>query len=378
MTLPLSILDLIPIPNGGGGIEAVQNTLALAQLGEALGYQRYWLAEHHNFVGLAAVAPEVLIGVIARETQRIRVGSGGILLPNYAPLKVAETFRTLEALVPGRIDLGIGRAPNQDKRTALALRGSEAALTAADDIARLLVELEGFAEVGPSAFPAGHPLYDIIAAPEGVPFPPIWLLGSGQLSGQLAAVRGRGFGAAYHFSPVEATKAIPAYKAAFQPSAYLAHPYAILCVSVICAESQEAAETLKVTADLTTLRRQKGERGAPPTPAEADAYAFSPEELEKLRPFAPIYGDPDGVRQTLTELTTSLGADELMIVTNISDQAARRRSYELLAETFGLRPERWSGAAVTYHNRSSLCERRPTQGVLNRQLRNVYCYELLL
>lgn len=336
MTFPLSILDLIPIPNGGGGVQAVQNTLELAHLAEALGYHRYWLAEHHNFVGLAAVAPEVLIGVIARETRRIRVGSGGILLPNYAPLKVAETFRTLEAVVPGRIDLGIGRAPNQDKRTALALRGSEAALNAANDIERLLVELEGYAEVGPSAFPEGNPLRDVIASPEGVPFPPIWLLGSGQLSGKLAAVRGRGFGAAYHFSPVEATKAIPAYKAAFQPSPFLAQPYAVLCVSAICAENQAAAEELKLVSDVATLRRQKGERGAPPTLEEAYAYPFSAEELEKLRPFAPIYGDPDTVRQALTDLVTTLGADELMIVTNIGDHTARRRSYELLAEAFAL------------------------------------------
>lgn len=350
MTFPLSILDLIPIPNGGGGIQAVQNTLDLAQLAEALGYHRYWLAEHHNFVGLAAVAPEVLIGVIVRETKRIRVGSGGILLPNYAPLKVAETFRTLEALSPGRIDLGIGRAPNQDKRTALALRGSEAALSAADDIERLLVELEGYAEVAPSAFPEGNPLREVIASPEGVPFPPIWLLGSGQLSGKLAAARGRGFGAAYHFSPTEATKAIPAYKAAFQPSAALAEPYAILCVSAICAESQAAAAELKLVSDVATLRRQKGERGAPPTLEEARAYSFTPEELEKLRPFAPIYGDPEQVHQSLTTLVTNLGADELMIVTNIGDHAARRRSYELLAEAFALPREPRAGASVPYLN----------------------------
>ncbi|MFN8439467.1 MAG: LLM class flavin-dependent oxidoreductase [Caldilineaceae bacterium] len=350
MTVPLSVLDLIPIPNGGNGVQSVQNTLELAQLADTLGYHRYWLAEHHNFVGLAAVSPEVLIGVITRETKRIRVGSGGILLPNYAPLKVAETFRTLEALSPGRIDLGIGRAPNQDKRTALALRGSEAALNAADDIERLLVELEGFAEVAPSAFPEGNPLRDVIASPEGVPFPPIWLLGSGQLSGKLAAARGRGFGAAYHFSPTEATKAIPAYKAAFQPSSYLAQPYAVLCVSAICAETQEAAEELKLVSDLATVRRQKGERGAPPTVEEARAYSFSAEEVEKLRPFAPIYGDPAYVQQALTDLVTSLGADELMIVTNISDHAARRRSYELLADVFALPRESQTGVSAPYLN----------------------------
>jgi luciferase family oxidoreductase group 1 len=352
VSFPLSVLDLIPIPNGGGGIQAVQNTLDLANLAEVLGYHRYWLAEHHNFVGLAAVAPEVLIGVIARTTKRIRVGSGGILLPNYAPLKVAETFRTLEALSPGRIDLGIGRAPNQDKRTALALRGSEAALNAANDIERLLVELEGYAEVAPSAFPDGDPLREVIASPEGVPFPPIWLLGSGQLSGKLAADRGRGFGAAYHFSPVEATKAIPAYKAAFRPSADLAEPYAILCVSAICAESQDAAEELKLIADVATLRRQKGERGAPPSLEEARSYSFTAEELEKLRPFAPIYGDPVCVHRALTNLVTSLGADELMIVTNIGDQAARRRSYELLAEAFALPREQPLKRTINSRQRS--------------------------
>src|SRR5689334_18846564 len=151
----------MPIPTGCDGIQAVRNTLELAQRADVLGYHRYWLAEHHFMAGLAAVAPEALIGVIAHTTHRIRVGSGGILLPNYAPLKVAELFRTLEALAPGRIDLGIGRAPNQDKRTALALRRNEAALTAADDIAQLIAELEGYAEVAPSPFPEGNPLRDV-------------------------------------------------------------------------------------------------------------------------------------------------------------------------------------------------------------------------
>ncbi|MFN8495595.1 MAG: LLM class flavin-dependent oxidoreductase [Caldilineaceae bacterium] len=350
MTFPISILDLIPIPNGGGGIEAVHNTLELAQLAERLGYYRYWLAEHHNFVGLAAVAPEVLIGVIARETQRIRVGSGGILLPNYAPLKVAETFRTLEALAPGRIDLGIGRAPNQDKRTALALRRNEAALNAADDIGQLLAELEGYAEVAPSAFPEGNPLRDVIASPEGVPFPPIWLLGSGQLSGKLAAERGRGFAAAYHFSPVEAEKAIPAYKANFKPSVHLERPYALVSVAVICAETDELAEDLKLAADLTTLRRHKGERGAPPTVEEARAYPFTSEELEKIRIFTPIYGNPTRVHQQLTELVTRLGADELIIVTSIGDHALRRRSYELVAEVFGLGDKQGVSPSSAYIN----------------------------
>lgn len=336
MAFPLSILDLIPIPTGGDGIQAIHNTLALAQLAETLGYQRYWLAEHHNFVGLAAVAPEVLIGVIAHQTKRIRVGSGGILLPNYAPLKVAETFRTLEALAPGRIDLGIGRAPNQDKRTALALRGSEAALNDADDIGRLVAELEGFAEVAHSAFPADHPLHEVIASPEGVPFPPIVLLGSGQLSAKLAAERGRAFAAAYHFGPLESEKAIRSYRENFQPSPHLAKPYAFASISVICAESDEVAEELKLVSDLAMVRRLKGERGAPPTADEARAYSFTVEEVEKLAAFAPVYGNPTRVRNELTEIATRLNVDEIIVVSNISEHVHRRRSYELVAQAFGL------------------------------------------
>ncbi len=336
MSFPLSILDLMPVPTGGDGAQAVHNTLELARLAEELGYQRYWLAEHHNFVGLAAVAPEVLIGVIARETRRIRVGSGGILLPNYAPLKVAETFRTLEALAPGRIDLGIGRAPNQDPRTALALRGSEAALGAADDIARLLAELAGFAEIAPSAFPADHQLHDVIASPEGVPFPPIWLLGSGQRSAGLAAECGHGFAAAYHFAPQETETAIRAYRAGFQPSSQQARPYAIASVSVICAEDERTAFDLKRAGDLTTLRRLKGERGAPPTVEEARAYTYTDEDQEKLRAFAPVVGTPAQVQRELSELAARLDADELILVISIADHGLRRRAYELVAEAFEL------------------------------------------
>jgi luciferase family oxidoreductase group 1 len=336
VAFPLSLLDLMPIPTGGDGQQAIHNTLELARLADKLGYHRYWLAEHHNFPGLAAVAPEVLIGAIARETKRIRVGSGGILLPNYAPLKVAETFRTLEALTPGRIDLGIGRAPNQDQRTALALRGSEARLAAADDIARLVAELEGYAEIAPSAFPEDHPLHEVIASPEGVPFPPIVLLGSGQRSGVLAAERGRAFAAAYHFGPLESEKAIRAYKEHFQPSAHLAQPYALASVSVICAESQDVAEGLKLVGELSQLRRLKQERGPAPTVEEARAYQFTAEDQEKLSAFAPIYGTPEHVRRELQELAAKLDADELILVINMSDHALRRRSYELVAEVFGL------------------------------------------
>lgn len=336
MSVPLSILDLMPVPHDGDGARAIHNALELAHLADDLGYHRYWLAEHHNFVGLASVAPEVLIGVIARETSRIRVGSGGILLPNYAPLKVAETFRTLEALAPGRIDLGIGRAPKQDQRTALALRGSEAALSRADDIAQLVAELEGFAEVAPSAFPADHPLHDVIAVPEGVPFPPIWLLGSGQHSAALAAERGRGFAAAYHFGAAESARAIRAYREQFRPSPHLARPAVLASVAVICAEDEQTADELRLVSDVTSLQRLSGRRGAPPTLAEARSHTFTPEEREKLAVFKVVHGTPDRVRDELTALHAELNVDELIIVTNITDHALQRRSLELIAEAFEL------------------------------------------
>ena len=176
----------------------------------------------------------------------------------------------------------------------------------------------------------------MIASPEGVPFPPIWLLGSGQRSAQLAAERGRGFAAAYHFGPAESEKAIRFYKTNFQSSAHLARPYAMASVAVICAESQEEAEGLKLAGDLTTLRRQNGHRGAPPSVEEARAYHFTPEDLEKIRVFAPVYGTPERVHHELTDLAARLDADELILVINIADHAARRRSYELVAAEFNL------------------------------------------
>jgi luciferase family oxidoreductase group 1 len=336
VTIPLSVLDLSPLPADADGAKALRATVALAQHVEELGYSRFWVAEHHNMPGLAGVAPEVLIAAIAQRTRQIRVGSGGVLLPNYAPLKVAEVFRTLEGLTPGRIDAGIGRAPNQDPRTALALRGNEADLKAADDIERLIGELEGFAEVGPSVYPEGHDLREIIASPENVPFPPIFLLGSGQLSAQLAAERGKGFAAAYFFSPDESARAISAYKAGFRPSPHFPEPHAVLTVGVICAPTDAEAEELTRATQLTALRRLNGVRGGFASPAEARAYEFTAEDQEKLRRFAPISGGPERVHAALTHLAAQLGADELMITTSLGDEALRRRSFELLAEVFAL------------------------------------------
>src|SRR5947209_7331894 len=188
MALPLSILDLSPIPAGSTAGQALRNTIDLARLADRLGYTRYWLAEHHNIPGLASPAPEIVIGAVARETARLRIGSGGIMLPNHTPLKVVETFRVLEALYPGRIDLGIGRAPGTDQLTALALRRSREALTA-DDFPAQLAELLAFAA---DQFPEGHPFQAVHAMPMDVPLPPIWLLGSSDYSAQVAAMIGVG------------------------------------------------------------------------------------------------------------------------------------------------------------------------------------------
>ncbi|MBU6335895.1 MAG: LLM class flavin-dependent oxidoreductase [Chloroflexi bacterium] len=338
MSLPLSVLDLSPIPVNGDGSQALRNTIDLAQHAEDLGYRRFWVAEHHNMRGQAGVAPEVLIGVIAQRTRQIRVGSGGVLAPNYAALKVAELFRTLEALTPGRIDAGIGRAPNMDSRTVLALRGAAGDPNAADDIARIIAEIEGFAEVAPTPFPADHPLHRVIASPEGVTFPPVYLLGSGQLSARIAAERGRGFASAYFFSPDESEAAIRAYKAQFRPSPHFAHPHAILTVGVICAETETLAADLAHAAQFTALRRLNEVPGSHQfsTVADACSYRFTPEDEAKLRRFRPICGTPARMHAELTQLAAQLGADELMLTTAIGDHALRRRSYELLAEVFGL------------------------------------------
>lgn len=336
MTIPLSVLDLSPLPESGNGVEAIRNTIDLAQHTEQLGFGRFWVAEHHNFRGLASVAPEILMGAIAQHTTRIRIGSGGVLIPNYAPLKVAEIFRTLEALAPGRIDAGVGRAPNMDPRTVLALRGPNGDPKIIEDISRLLTEIEGFGQVTAPAFPADHPLHDVIASPENVSFPPVFLLGSGQLSAKIAAGRGRGFAAAYFFSPDESESAIKSYKQQFVPSVHFAQPHAILTVGVICAETDAHAEDLSKVYMVGNLRRANGQPIGDISIAEARAYTFTTDEWEKIRRMRPITGNPTHVRAQLETLVAQTGADEIMISTGLSNHAQRRYSYELIADVFGM------------------------------------------
>jgi luciferase family oxidoreductase group 1 len=338
-SLRLSVLDLSPVPSGRTAAEALANTLDLARHAEALGYARNWLAEHHNAAGLASPSPEVMIGHVACATSRIRVGSGGVMLPNHAPLKVAETFRVLEALHPDRIDLGIGRAPGTDSLTALALRRSREALTA-DDFPEQLAELLAFFD---DAFPQDHPFRRVHAIPEGVATPPIWILGSTDYGAHVAAALGLGFAFAHHINPEPAVDALRLYRERFRPTARGREPRAILAVAAIAGETDARADELARSFDLAWLRIRTGRRGAYPSVPEATAYPYTPEERQFVRANRErlLVGSPAALRERISRLAEAAGADEVMLLTMVHDHAARRRSYELLAEAFGL-----SGAPV--------------------------------
>jgi luciferase family oxidoreductase group 1 len=330
----LSVLDVSPVASGSTSTAALRNTLDLAQLADQLGFTRYWLAEHHNTPLIASSAPEIMIGHVADATRRIRVGSGGIMLPNHTPLKVAETFRVLEALHPGRVDLGLGRAPGTDPLTAVALRRSRAALDA-DDFPQRLEDLLHFLDHG---FPAGHPLERIRAMPDDVPMPEIWLLGSSDFSAELSAQMGLRFAFAHHIQPLPAVVALRMYREHFQPSDQLKQPESLIGVSVVCAETDARAEELARPLALTLLRFRTGRMGRFPSIEEATTYPYSPEEkmlIEGNRGRS-FVGSPERVRDRLTELAEDAQVDEIMVTTMTHDHADRRRSYELLAQAFDL------------------------------------------
>lgn len=333
MLIPLSVLDLVPVPAGADAGRAFHNSIELAQLAESLGYRRYWVAEHHNTQAFASMSTATLIAVLAGATTSIRVGSGGVMLPNHSPLRVAEDFLTLEALYPDRIDLGLGRAPGTDQVTALALRRS-AELLAADDFPQQVEMLRAYA--GESDFLAGHPLGKVTAALPGVKLPPIWILGSSLYGAQYAAQTGRGYSFAFHFSPDYAVPALRAYREGFQPSAALPEPYAILGVAVVCSESGERAELLARAHDLMWLRIRRNERGLLTTPEEAAAYQFTPEEQElaKASRRMLVWGTPDRVASRLRELVEELQVNELIVTSHIAAHEERLESYRLLAEAF--------------------------------------------
>jgi luciferase family oxidoreductase group 1 len=335
--LPLSVLDLSPITTGHSGAVALRNSLDLAQLADRLGYTRYWVAEHHNLPSVASSAPDIMIGQIAALTRRIRVGSGGVMLPNHAPLTVAERFKVLEALFPGRIDLGLGRAPGTDPITSIALRRRQDVRDDDDFLERfqelMLIESRGF--------PEGHPFRNVRAMPADVPLPPIHLLGSSGYSAELAAAIGAGFAFAHHFASHDAVAAMTSYRAHFKPSPALPRPHAILGVAAVAADSDAEAERLASTIDLNIVRRAKGEYLPLASPEEAAAYDYSPIDRERIRQNrARVFaGSPETVLARLAPVLAATQADEVMITTMVYDHAARRHSYELLAQACGLRAE---------------------------------------
>jgi luciferase family oxidoreductase group 1 len=337
MNIPLSALDLSPISAGQGDARAVRDTVELAQLAERLGYHRYWVAEHHNIPSVASTAPEIMIGQIAARTSRIRVGSGGIMLPNHAPLRVAETFHVLEALYPGRIDLGIGRAPGTDQLTALALRRSKERLGAADFPAQLS-ELIGLSS---GQLPESHLFAGIKVIPADVTLPPIWVLGSTEDGAAIAADFGLGFAFAHHINPGGAPLALDVYRSSFRASRWLDRPRTILTAQAICGETDEEAEHLASTFELAWIRLRSGRPAPLSPPDEASAYQYSAGEQQMLK-YARLHyfaGGPATLRENLLEHVNRAGADELMIITTIYGHAQRMRSYELIAKSWSTSAE---------------------------------------
>ena len=329
LSFPLSVLDLVPVPEGGSAAEALRRTVETARHAERLGYARYWFAEHHGMPSVASAAPELLIGHVASATTRIHVGAGGIMLPNHAPLKVAELFRTLAALHPGRIDLGLGRAPGSDGLASRALHASDG-----HEFPAQLAELQAFG--GSRAFPASHPYRAIQPVPGDAPLPPIWLLGSSGASAQWAGSLGLGYSFASHFSPTPAGPAFRAYRDSFQPSAAFPRPHAVLGLAAVCAETEDEADRLAATMDLAWLRIRRGEFLPLPSPETALAYPYSAQEREVLREYRSrtLVGTPAQLRAGIEQRVRDSGADEVMITSNLYDHAARLRSYELLAQVF--------------------------------------------
>ncbi|WP_112664140.1 LLM class flavin-dependent oxidoreductase [Microvirga flavescens] len=332
--LPLSVLDLSFVTSGSTPAAALANTLDLSRHADALGFTRYWVAEHHNLPSIASSAPEIMIGQIAAVTKDIRVGSGGVMLPNHAPLMVAERFKTLEALFPGRIDLGLGRAPGTDPVTTYALRQRQEE-QGHDDFLERLQELLLWET---REFPETHPFRRVEVMPSGVPLPPIWLLGSSDYSAHLSARLGMGFAFAHHFANHDAADAMLSYRSGFTPSRWREKPHAILGVAAICADTDEEAERIASGADLNFVRRMRGEFGPLPSPEEALTYPYTPAERETIRRNRArlFVGAPDTVMPRLLALAEATKADELMVTSAIHDHEARKRSYELLAKAFGI------------------------------------------
>ena len=332
--MKLSVLDQSTAAEGATQDVAIRETLALARHCEALGYHRYWLSEHHASDSIVGTAPEVLMAAIAATTTRSRVGSAGVMLPHYSSLKVAEQFRVLEAIAPGRIDLGVGRAPGSDRRTALALNPYA---NAAEEFPRQVQELRAWVSGEP--LPEGHPFAAIKAQPTGPTSPEIWILGSSDYGAQLAAHFGLPYAFAYFFSEGRGTEqALALYRRNYRPSHRHPHPQATICVWALAADSDAEARRLLQTREFWRVGFEKGLRQPLVTPEFAASYPYTADEralIEALRRKA-IAGTGDAVAGRLHELARQFELEELVVVTWTHDAAARRRSYELVAGACGI------------------------------------------
>jgi len=320
--LPVSVLDLAPIVEGGTAAQALRNSLDLVQHAEALGYSRYWVAEHHNLNGIASAATSVVIGHLAQGTERIRVGAGGVMLPNHPPLVIAEQFGTLEALFPGRIDLGLGRAPGTDQTTLRALRQDPGADSFPQDVLELQALLGD-----------PRPGQNVFAIPGVGSHVPLWILGSSLYGAQLAAVLGLPYAFASHFAPDALLPALEVYRADFRPSAQLQRPHAMVAVNVVAAEDDATAGHLFTSVQQSFTNIFRGARGQLPPPVEdIESYWSAEEKARVTRMLSRSYvGSADTVRDGLERVIEETAANELIVASAIHDHSSRVRSYEILA-----------------------------------------------
>ena len=322
--IPFSVLDLSPVISGGDAGQALHNSLDLARHAEKWGYLRFWLAEHHNMTGIASAATSVVIGYVAGGTKTIRVGAGGVMLPNHAPLVIAEQFGTLETLYPGRIDLGLGRAPGTDQRTSAALRRG---LGGADTFPQDVVELQNY-------FKDATPTQAVRAVPGAGLHVPMWLLGSSTFSAQLAAALGLPFAFASHFAPAQMMSALHLYRTQFRPSDVLQKPYAMIGVNVFAADTDKEGQRLFTSLLQAFLNLRRGRPGPLLPPVDSLDGQLNEMELAEIEHMlaCTVVGSPDSVREGLQSLIEQTGADELMVTAQIYDHAARLRSFEIVSQ----------------------------------------------
>jgi luciferase family oxidoreductase group 1 len=322
--IPLSVLDLAPVPEGADAGRALRNSLELAQAAERLGYRRFWMAEHHSMPGIASAATAVALAFVGAGTSTIRIGAGGVMLPNHAPLVIAEQFGTLESLFPGRVDLGLGRAPGTDRAAAFALRRNLA--SDENQFPNDVVELMGYFEAREDRA--------VRAVPgEGLSVP-LWILGSSLFGAQLAAMLGLPYAFASHFAPAQMSEALQVYRERFQPSAQFDRPYVMLGFNAFAAERAEAAELLATSVQQAFVNLRTGKPGKlpPPVPGYSDTLPLEARAMLRQVLSCSAIGDAAGVKARIEEFVERTGADELMITSQIFDHRARLRSYEIVAE----------------------------------------------